>query len=63
MRKFKIGLLAVSLAILISGCSSEPPKPVLPDGSHRVPVNRFPPVPAASAPSAFPDTLCEGGGR
>ncbi len=36
-----VGCLAWSLA----ACSSSPPKPVLPDGLHRVPVNRVPPVP------------------
>lgn len=35
----------VQLVILINGCSVSPPKPVLPDGSHRVPVNRVAPVP------------------
>lgn len=44
------GCLAWSLA----GCSSGPPKPVLPDGLHRVPVNRVPPVPdvPATVPAA-----------
>jgi hypothetical protein len=63
MCKFLVGFLSINLGILLSGCSSEPPKPVLPDGSHRVPVNRVPPTPAAFAPSAFPDTPAEGGGR
>ncbi|MBU9597621.1 hypothetical protein [Burkholderia multivorans] len=35
----------IQLVMLINGCSGSPPKPVLPDGSHRVPVNRVVPVP------------------
>lgn len=30
--------------LLINGCSSERARPVQPDGLHRVPVNRVPPV-------------------
>lgn len=52
------GCFAWSLA----ACSSGPPKPVLPDGLHRVPVNRVPPVPdvpttvpVAPAQPALPD--------
>ncbi|RQR25005.1 hypothetical protein DIE22_35600 [Burkholderia sp. Bp9142] len=50
------GCLAWSLA----ACSSGPPKPVLPDGLHRVPVNRVPPVPdlpttVPAAPDQQPD--------
>lgn len=50
------GCLAWSLA----ACSSGPPKPVLPDGLHRVPVNRVPPVPdvpttVPAAPDQPPD--------
>jgi hypothetical protein len=63
MCKFLVGFLSLNFVILLSGCCSEPPKPVLPEGSHRVPVNRFPPTPAAFAPSALPDTPAEGGGR
>ena len=37
--------IVIQLVMLIDGCSGIPPKPVLPDGSHRVPVNRIPPVP------------------
>ncbi len=40
-----VAVLAIQLVILINGCSGNPPKPVLPDGLHRVPVNRVPPVP------------------
>ena len=40
-----VAVLAIQLVILINGCSGSPPKPVLPDGSHRVPVNTVPPVP------------------
>ncbi|PYE25424.1 hypothetical protein C7410_1041 [Paraburkholderia silvatlantica] len=32
--------LAGCLAWSLVACSSSPPKPVLPDGLHRVPVNR-----------------------
>lgn len=35
----------IQLVILINGCSGSPPRPVLPDGSYRVPVNRVVPVP------------------
>lgn len=35
----------IQLVILIYGCSGNAPWPVLPDGSHRVPVNRVVPVP------------------
>ncbi|MEW6342054.1 MAG: hypothetical protein AB1704_15440 [Pseudomonadota bacterium] len=52
MKKLLTGSLLVNFVILISGCSSDPPKPVLPDGSHRVPVNRelpVPPVPSAAS--------------
>ncbi|AWV04763.1 hypothetical protein DM992_36140 [Burkholderia sp. JP2-270] len=37
--------LAGCLAWSLAACSSGPPKPVLPDGLHRVPINRVPPVP------------------
>jgi hypothetical protein len=40
------GWLAGSLA----ACSSGPPKLMLPDGLHRVPVNSIPPVPNAQIP-------------
>lgn len=58
MYKFLVIVLAINFVILIDGCSSGPPKPVLPDGSHRVPVNRVPPVPdvpGAPNPPASPD--------
>ncbi|CAB5301737.1 hypothetical protein IST455A_05795 [Burkholderia multivorans] len=59
--------LAGCLAWSLAACSSSPPKPVLPDGLHRVPVNRVPPgrdgqttVPTAPPPvpdgPAAPDT-------
>lgn len=38
-------VIAIQLVILINGCSGSPPRPVLPDGLHRVPVNHVPPVP------------------
>jgi len=50
MKTLLIGSLLVSFVILTNGCSSGPPKPVLPDGLHRVPINRELPVP--SVPSA-----------
>jgi hypothetical protein len=36
--------ISVCLVSLIGACSANPPKPVLPDGLHRVPVNRVLPV-------------------
>ncbi|WP_322104056.1 hypothetical protein [Paraburkholderia sp. J41] len=45
--------LAGCLAWSLAACSSVPPKPVLPDGLHRVPVNRVPPVP--EVPNVAPD--------
>jgi len=45
-------ILAGCLAWSLAACSSGPPKPVLPDGLHRVPVNRVPPVP--DVPNAVP---------
>ncbi|CAB3786316.1 hypothetical protein LMG27177_01979 [Paraburkholderia fynbosensis] len=38
-------VVVMQLVILINGCAGSPPAPVLPDGSHRVPVNRVSPVP------------------
>ncbi|MDE1007404.1 MAG: hypothetical protein OSB38_17205 [Paraburkholderia fungorum] len=38
-------ILAACLAWNLAACSSGPPTPVLPDGLHRVPVNRVPPEP------------------
>jgi len=73
MCKFLVVSLSINFVMLISGCASGPPKPALPDGSHRVPVNsvpvnstpvnRVPPVPAASVSPALPDAPAEGGGR
>ncbi|MFT4505110.1 hypothetical protein [Caballeronia sp. 15711] len=48
MKNLMMTVLVSCLVILIESCSANPPKPVLPDGSHRVPVNRVPPVPPAS---------------
>ncbi len=42
MNRFSYMVLIIQLVILISSCSSTPPKPVLPDGSHRVLVNTMP---------------------
>jgi hypothetical protein len=39
-----VAIIIMELVMLINGCSGSSPKPVLPDGSHRVPVNRVPPV-------------------
>lgn len=50
MKRLLIALSLINFVILTSGCSSGPPKPVLPDGSHRVLINRELPVP--SVPSA-----------
>jgi hypothetical protein len=58
MYKFMVIVLAINFVILIDGCASGPPEPVLPDGSQRVPVNRVPPVPdvpAAPNPPASRD--------
>ncbi len=68
MRKFPSVFLAINFVIFTSGCSSGPPKPALPDGSHRMPVNsvrvnRVPPVPASSVSPALPDAPAHGGGR
>lgn len=50
MKSLLIGSVLVNFVILISGCSSNPPKPVLPDGSSRVPINRD--LPVSVVPSA-----------
>ncbi|WP_196799292.1 hypothetical protein [Burkholderia pseudomultivorans] len=50
MKRLIIGSFLIKFGILISGCSSTPPNPVLPDGSHRVPINRE--LPVQSVPSA-----------
>lgn len=42
MNRFFSMALTIPLVILISSCQSNPPTPVLPDGSHRVPVNTVP---------------------
>lgn len=63
MRGFPGLSLPFSLVILTTSCHFEPPKPVLPDGSHRVPVNRVPPVPATSASCALPEVPVGGDGR
>lgn len=52
MKSFLVASLLMNFIILISGCSSDPSKPVLPDGLYRVPVNRelpVPPVPSAAS--------------
>lgn len=45
MSRSIVVILVFQLVILINGCSGNPPKPVLPDGLHRVPVNHAAPVP------------------
>ena len=55
MYRFTVIILAINFVILIDGCASGAPEPVLPDGSHRVPVNHVPPVPDVPNVSAAPD--------
>lgn len=55
--------LPISLALLTGACHFGPPKPVLPDGLHRVLINPVSPVPAKSGTSALPDAPVAGGGR
>ncbi|PTB16965.1 hypothetical protein C9I57_30775 [Trinickia symbiotica] len=55
-------LLSISFVIAVSGCTSGPPKPVLPEGLHRVPINRVSLDSSAAASSARPDAVI-GGGR
>jgi len=55
MSKLTSLMLAGCLAWSLAACSSGPPKPVLPDGLHRVPVNHVPPVPAAPDLPVPPD--------
>ncbi|MBC8746033.1 hypothetical protein OKW43_005011 [Paraburkholderia sp. WC7.3g] len=62
MYRILIGSFLVNFVILISGCSSGPPKPVLPDGSHRVPINHVFPVPASSIPLKPPAASTVGAG-
>jgi hypothetical protein len=47
MRALASIVLTVCLAWSLAACSGGPSKPVLPDGLHRVPVNRVLPVPEA----------------
>lgn len=49
-------ILAGCIVWSLAACSSGQPLPVQPDGLHRVPVNRVPPVPDVSnaAPVAKP---------
>lgn len=48
MKRFPLKLTYTVLLLFAAGCSSAPPKPVLPDGFHRVPVNVSPSTPDAS---------------
>lgn len=47
----QIGIAGV-LIVCLSACGSNPPKPVLPDGSHRIPVNATPAVSSTASPAA-----------
>ena len=39
MKRFLLKLTFLLMFVFAAGCSGAPPKPVLPDGSHRVPGN------------------------
>jgi hypothetical protein len=54
-------MLAGCLALSLAACSSGPPKPVLPDGLHRVPVNHVPPVPDVPGAPDLPASPDAGG--
>ncbi|MBB5542411.1 hypothetical protein A8H39_18750 [Paraburkholderia fungorum] len=58
-------IFAGCIAWSLAACSSGPPKPMLPDGLHRVPVNRVPPIPDVSnaTPTAKPDAASDTGDR
>lgn len=58
-------ILAGWLVWTLAACTGTPPKPVLPDGLHRVPVNHLPPVPDSPAAVQSPDSpaLRGAGGR
>ncbi|CAB4048767.1 hypothetical protein LMG9964_02408 [Paraburkholderia phenoliruptrix] len=67
MHALILRLLVMGLVLLISGCASGLPKPVLPDGSHRVPINRVSPVLTSPDsvepdPATVPDASASGGG-
>jgi hypothetical protein len=47
-------MLSGCLALSLAACSSGPPKPVLPDGLHRMPVNHVPPAPDVPAAPDLP---------
>jgi hypothetical protein len=47
------GFLATSFVIVVSGCAASASNPVLPDGSHRVPINRAPAGSASHVPPLF----------
>ncbi|ACD14605.1 MULTISPECIES: hypothetical protein [Burkholderiaceae] len=51
MSRSTVAILIVQLVMLMNGCSDSLPKLVLPDGSHRVPVNRVQPVPPSDGGS------------
>ncbi|MBY8605985.1 MAG: hypothetical protein IOC39_15060 [Burkholderia sp.] len=49
MKQLWMMFVLIELGILVSGCGDVPPKPVLPDGAHRVSVNQQTPVPPGSS--------------
>ncbi|HKU00305.1 MAG TPA: hypothetical protein VJS30_27795 [Paraburkholderia sp.] len=54
MIRFVVAIALAGSVVLPGGCA-EPSKPVLPDGLHRVPVNRVPPVPPVTSPAGERD--------
>ncbi|MFX1671616.1 hypothetical protein PWR63_04840 [Paraburkholderia sp. A2WS-5] len=56
-------IVAINSVVLMSGCAGDPPRPVLPDGLHRVPVNRVSPVPPMPPVPPVPPVTSPAGGR
>jgi hypothetical protein len=57
--------LPLLFALVLGACSGNPPKPVLPDGLLRVPVNRMksaPTVPPAATSPSLPASSMHGAG-
>jgi hypothetical protein len=50
-------VVALFAALMLGACSGAPPKPVLPDGLHRVPVNRGTSVPTVPRVSVVSPVL------